>query len=190
MADSDILISALPELAYADLTDDTILTVVKGDLNYRLPMSSIKQLSLDELYEARPLGEMSLTSTAPEQTFSGSSFTKIVAFDKIQFERGMTVDISNDSITIGETGNYTLSITINAIIPDNRGIEFALMVDGIVGETLGTIQGRGNGKPVAIGALDIDPLTVGQVLTVGARDDDGGSTGVTFEKVRLVVARV
>jgi len=189
MAGQDITIGELPLLAIDDITPETILTCVKDGLNYRLPYSTIKVLAMNTLYSDRPLGEMSLTAVA-SQEFSGADFSKIEAFDKIQYERLMSVDITTNSITIAEPGNYKASLSINAEFPSSKGVEFALMVDGLVSEALGIVQGLGSGKPIYIGGSDIDPMNTGQVLTVGARDDAGGTIDVTFHKVRLIVERV
>ena len=190
MADQDIKLSELPVLGVSEVTDNTIFHVVETGLNYQLPMSAIKLVALNNLYESRPLGEMSLTAPASPQAFAGANFEKITAFDKVQFQRGVTVDLPNDSVEILEDGNYNVGLSINGEWNNSIGVEFAVMVDGVVEESLGTLQGRNVGKAVFISGSDIDPYVAGQIITAGAREDAGGSVDVTFNKVRLTVARV
>jgi len=190
MAINDIKISALPELVEANITDDTIFSTVEEGINYKVKMSSITALALQYVYDFRPIGEMSLTTTSPVQTFDDTAFTVITAFDKIQFERGISVDPANDVITILESGNYKVSATIVAEFAKAESLDAAVMVDGVVEESFGNIQGLGAGKGVLIGGTDIDPLTAGQTVQLAARRGEAGSTDVIFPKVRLIVERV
>jgi len=189
MAINDIAIGQMAELDLANVTDETVVSSVEDGLNYKLSMSTIAQYVASFISTNRPLGEMSLTVPV-EQTFSGSTFAKITAFDKIQYERDVDVDTANDQIIILNSGDYRTTININAVFSSNQGVEFALMINGTVAESLGTIQGRGNGKPIYLGGADIDPLTLGDVLTLGAREDEGGSVDITFNKVRITVEGV
>jgi len=190
MAINDVKISQLPELAIADVTDETMILVAEDGLNYQLSVDVLVEYVAAEISAERPLGEMSLTAVAPSQTFTGSGFTQITAFDKIQYERDMDVDITTDAITLSNTADYRVTVNINAEFNNNQGVEFAVMLDGVVVESLGTIQGRGAGKPVYIGGADIDPLTAGQVITLGAREDAGASVDIIFHKVRITVEGV
>ncbi len=190
MAINDIILSELPELVEANITDNTIVSSVESGINYKVKMGSVNALALQYMYDNRPLGEMSLTTTSPSQTFDDTAFTVITAFDKIQFERGITVDPTNDVITIVESGNYKISVTIVAEFAKADSIDTAIMIDGVVNESFGNIQGLGSGKGVLIGGTDIDPLTVGQSVQLAAKRGEAGSVDVVFPKVRLLVERV
>ena len=190
MAINDIVISSLPELLEANITDDTIFSAVEGGLNYKVKMSSLSKISLDYVYANRPIGELSLTATSPAQTFTDAGFTVITAFDKAQFERGMTVDPAGNQITILEDGNYRISATIVGEFDKAISLDAAVMVDGVVEESFGNIQGLGASKGVLIGGADIDPLVAGQSVQLAARCGDAGSVDVIFPKVRLIVERV
>jgi len=190
MAVNDIKISALPELIQANITPDTIFSTVENGVNYKVKMSSISALALQHMYDNRPIGEMSLTATSPSQTFDDTAFTVITAFDKIQFERGVTVDPVNDMITIVEDGNYKISVTIVAEFDKGASLDTAIMIDGIVNESFGNIQGLGAGKGVLIGGTDIDPAIAGQTVQLAAKRGEAGSVDVIFPKVRLIVERV
>ena len=190
MAINDIKISALPELAEANITDDTIFSTVENGVNYKVKMSSISALALQHMYDNRPIGEMSLTATSPSQAFDDTAFTVITAFDKIQFERGVTVDPVNDMITIVEDGNYKISVTIVAEFDKGASLDTAIMIDGVVNESFGNIQGLGAGKGVLIGGTDIDPAIAGQTVQLAAKRGEAGSVDVIFPKVRLIVERV
>jgi len=190
MAINDIGISSLPELLEADVTADTEFVVAENGKSYKVKASTISELALEYLYANRPIGEMSLTTTSPSQTFTDTTYTVITAFDKVQFERGITVDIATDTITIVESGNYKISASIVAEFDKAVSLDAALMVDGVVAESFGNIQGLGNGKGTLMGGTDIDPLTAGQVIQVAARRGEAGSVNVVFPKVRLIVERV
>ena len=190
MAINDIKISALPELVEANITDDTIFSTVENGINYKVKMGSLKALALQHMYDFRPIGEMSLTATSPSQTFDDTAFTVITAFDKIQFERGISVDPTNDVITILEDGNYKVSVTIVGEFDKGASLDTAIMVDGVVNESFGNIQGLGNGKGVLIGGTDIDPGVAGQTIQLAAKRGEAGSVDVIFPKVRLIVERV
>jgi len=190
MAINDIIISELPELLEANITDDTIFSTVESGKNYKVKMGSISALALQHMYDHRPIGEMSLTTTSPVQEFDDTAFEVITAFDKIQFERGITVDPVTDSITIIESGNYKVSVTIVAEFDKAVSLDTAIMVDGVVNESFGNIQGLGNGKGVLIGGADIDPLAVGQIVQLAAKRGEAGTVDVVFPKVRLIVERV
>ncbi len=190
MAINDVILSELPELLEANITDNTIFSTVESGKNYKVKMSSLSALALQHMYDNRPIGEMSLTTTSPSQAFDDAAFTVITAFDKIQFERGVTVDPTNDVITVIESGNYKVSVTIVAEFDKAVSIDTAIMIDGIVNESFGNIQGLGNGKGVLIGGADIDPLTAGQTVQLAARRGEAGSVDVVFPKVRLIVERV
>ena len=190
MAINDILISELPELTEANLQDDTVFSSVDGSKNYKVKMSSMSAKALDYLYANRPIGEMSLTAASPIQTFTDTAFNVVTAFDKIQFERGVTVDPINDVITIIETGNYKISATIVAEFDKAISLDTAIMVDGVVDESFGNIQGLGTGKGVLIGGADIDPFLAGQTIQLAAKRGEAGSVDVIFPKVRLIVERV
>jgi len=190
MADTDIKMSELPVLPLVEIKDEALVTVVQDDLNYIITVADLKSLSLDNLYANRPLGELSLTAISPSQTFDDTAYTVITAFDKIQFERGMTVDPATDSITITEDGNYQVSATIVGEFAKAESLDAAIMVDGVVAESFGNIQGLGTGKGTLLGGADIDPMTAGQVIQVAAKKGEAGSVDVVFPKVRLIVARV
>ena len=190
MAINDITLGQLPTLALLNITDSTIVSSVESDLNYQLSMGSIAAYGLMHMYDNRPIGEMSLTTTSPAQTFDDAAFEVITAFDKIQFERGVTVDPTTDTITIIETGNYKVTATIVAEFDKAVSIDTAIMVDGTVNESFGNIQGLGNGKGVLIGGTDIDPYTAGQTVQLAAKRGEAGDVDVIFPKVRLIVERV
>jgi len=190
MAEDEIKISEYPERVLIDLTDDAIFEIVDEGVNYKLPISTLAEYIDAKIEDTSIIGEMSLTSVSQPQTFDGSSFTKITSFNKIQYERGVDVDVDTDSISILTPKDYRITLSINAEFSNNQGVEFALLQDGVPAETLGTIQGRGTGKPVYIGGADIDPLTIGNVLSVGAREDSGASVDIIFHKVRLTVEEV
>jgi len=190
MAVNDIKISALPELIQANITPNTIFSSVENGINYKIKMSSLMASSLQYLYDNRPIGEMSLTAISPSQTFDDTAFEIITAFDKIQFERGVTVDPVNDMITIIEDGNYKVTATIVAEFDKAVSLDTAIMIDGVVNESFGNIQGLGNGKGVLIGGADIDPYTAGQTVQLAAKRGEAGSVDVIFPKVRLIVERV
>jgi len=190
MALNDKRISEFPELTEENVTADTILSAVKGVLNYKILMSTVGALALQYMYDNRPIGEMSLTVTSPTQSFDDTAFTVITAFDKVQFERGVAVDPANDVITIVESGNYKISVTIVAEFDKAVSLDTGIMVDGIVNESFGNIQGLGNGKGVLIGGADIDPLVVGQTVQLAAKRGEAGSVNVVFPKVWLIVERV
>ncbi len=190
MAINDITIGQLPTLALVSITDNTIVSSVESGLNYQLSMGSIAAYGLIHMYNNRPIGEMSLTAISPSQTFSDAAFTVITAFDKIQFERGVTIDLATDTITIIESGNYKVTVTIVAEFAKAVSIDTAIMIDGVVGESFGNIQGLGAGKGVLIGGADIDPYTVGQTIQLAAKRGEEGDVDVIFPKVRLIVERV
>jgi len=190
MAAGDIVISNLPELLEGSIEDGDLLHIVHAGINHNVTFGSLREAVGASFYTDRPLGEMSLITVAPTQTFDGSVFTKVESFDKIQYQRNIDVDIDTDTVTIEQDGNYRVTTDINAEFPNNQGAEFAIMVDGVVAETLGTLQGRGVGKPVFISAGDIDPYVIGQEITLGAKDDEDGSIDIIFHKVRITVEKV
>jgi len=187
MATNDITIGQLEEMTGEIINDDSLLSSVDSVTNYKLKIKTLKDYIVNSISATRPIGEMSLTSVTPAQTFTGASFTKIVAFDKIQYEVGMDVDVANDQVVLETDRDYRVTLSINSEFNNNQGVEFAVLIDGVVTESLGTIQGRGSGKPVYIGGADIDPLVSGNVITVGAREDSGASVDIIFHKVRLTV---
>ena len=188
MAINDITISQLPTLA--TMTTNTYLSCIDGAQNYKLPATTIGAYGLQYLYDNRPIGEMSLTATSPAQTFDDTAFEVITAFDKIQFERGIDVDLVNDQIVILESGNYKVSVTMVAEFDKAISLDTAIMLDGVVEESFGNIQGLGNGKGVLIGGADIDPYTAGQTIQIAAKRGEAGSVAVIFPKVRIIVERV
>ncbi len=188
MAINDITISQLPTLAA--ITTNTYLSCIDGAQNYKLPATTIGAYSLQYLYDNRPIGEMSLTTTSPAQTFDDTTFEVVTAFDKIQFERGITVDLVNDQIVILESGNYKVTVTIVAEFDKAISLDTAIMIDGVVDESFGNIQGLGAGKGVLIGGADIDPYTAGQTIQIAAKRGEAGSVDVIFPKVRIIVERV
>ncbi len=190
MVINDVTISELPELLEANVTVDTLLSSVEGGTNHKLKVGTMSALALQHMYDNRPIGEMSLTATSPSQTFDDTGFTVITAFDKIQFERGVDVDLATDAITILEDGNYKVSVTIVAEFDKAASLDTAIMLDGVVEESFGNIQGLGNGKGVLIGGTDIDPATLGQTIQLAAKRGEAGSVDVIFPKVRLIVERV
>ena len=194
MALNDVKISELPELAVASISDDTLATVVENGLNYKIKIKPLLDGmlagSLQYMYDNRPIGEMSLTTISPVQNFTDAEFTVITAFDKIQFERGVTVDPTTDKITIIESGNYKVTVTIVAEFDKANSLDTAIMVDGIVDESFGNIQGLGNGKGTLIGGSDIDPYVAGQEIQLAAKCGEAGDVDVIFPKVRLIVERV
>ena len=187
MATNDITIGQLEEMTSEIINDDSLLSSVDSVTNYKLKIKTLKDYIVNSISATRPLGEMSLTAITPTQTFTGANFTKITAFDKIQYEVGMDVDVAEDQIVLTTSRDYRVTLSINSEFSTNQGVEFAVLIDGVVAEALGTIQGRGSGKPVYIGGADIDPLVEGNVITVGAREDSGGSVDIIFHKVRLTV---
>ena len=190
MAALDKKISELPLILDSEVTDSTMFNVVESDLNYKMSMSLVSARALNYMYNNRPIGEMSLTATSPSQIFDDTAFEVITAFDKIQFERGVTVDPTTDRITIVEAGNYKVSVTIVAEFDKAVSLDTAIMIDGSVNESFGNIQGLGNGKGVLIGGTDIDPYTAGQIVQLAAKRGEAGSVDVIFPKVRLIVERV
>ena len=190
MAINDIKISQLPELLNSQVTPETLFQVVEDGKNYKFRLDGLSAIALDYMYANRPIGEMSLTATSPTQSFDDTIFTVITAFDKIQFERGVAVDPTNDVITIIESGNYKISSTIVAEFDKAVSLDTAIMIDGAVNESFGNIQGLGNGKGVLIGGADIDPLVAGQTVQLAAKRGEVGSVNVIFPKVRLIVERV
>jgi len=190
MAINDVKLSQLPELVVANITDETIVFSAEAGLNYKIKMGALSAYVAGKVQEVKPLGEMSLVAPVPSQTLSGSNFTQITAFDKIQYERGLEVDLTTSTVTILKAGDYRVTVNLNSEFSNNQGVEFAVLVDGVVNESLGSLQGRGNGKPVYIGGADIDPFVEGATITLGAREDEGGSLDIIYHKVRLTVEAV
>jgi len=191
MALNDVKISQLPEQPFEELTDDTIfVTVDSNGLNKQVSLATIKEQTLDTFYSLRPLGEMSLTTLSPAQSFDETAYTVVTAFDKVQYERLVTVDLTTDSIAPQQDGNYRASVDIVAEFDKAASMDFVILVDGVEAEPLGSVQGLGNGKGVYVGGIDIDPLTAGQAIQLGARRGEAGSVDVVFQKVRIILERV
>ena len=190
MALNDIKISELPLLLEADITEETILVVVKEDLNYQVTVGALSAKALDHFYDQRPLGEISLTAAAPAQDFTDVEYTIVTAFDKIQFERGVNCDLPSDSIILLEDGNYKVSISAVAEFDKNSSLDLAVMVNGVVSESFGNIQGLGAGKGTQMGGADVDPMVIGDVIQLAAKRGELGSVSVVFVKARIIVSRV
>lgn len=190
MALNDIIISQLPPMVDTDITDDTLFTTVKESLNFKVRWGVIKTAIMDVFYTDRPLGEMSLSVLEATQIFTQPTYEKITVFDKIQYERGVDIDVATDKVTILEAGNYKLGLTFNGEFATAQAINLAVLVNGEAVNYGGSIQGRGAGKPVFLSSSDTDPLNEGDVITVGAKDEDSGTLDVKFKKVRLSVERV
>ncbi len=188
MAQNDIGISDLTPLAILDITDDTKFVVAEGSIDYHLTYLNLKTAINESLFATRPLGEMSL-DTPIAQTFDGT-FSRIVAFDKIQFERGVDANLATHSITTESAHNYRISASLVADFANGDTLELAVFYDGIEAETLGSLAGRGAGRSIYLGGSDIDPLASGVEVALYGRDQDGGSFDVNFTKVRLTVERV
>lgn len=188
MAINDIKMSELPELLIEDVLDTDIMEVVNQGANKKLAMGAIKQTMLNNMYENRPLGEMSLITSATQTVTD--VFAVVTAFDKIQFERGVGVDLATDKMTILEDGNYQVTVTVVAEFDKALSLDSVILVNGVATESFGNIQGLGAGKGILIGGGDVDPLVTGDELQLAVKLGDPGSTSVTFTKVRIIVARV
>jgi len=192
MALNDVKISQLPVQDLAELTDDTIfITVDSNGLNKQVALADIVQYTANNIAVNRPLGEMSLTTVAPAQTFDDLAYTVVTAFDKVQYERDVDVDLGTDTITILEDGEaYRTTVFVNAEFDNNATLELVVLIDGVETETFGPLLGRGNNKPVSTGSADIDPMVSGQTIQLAARRGEAGSIDVIFHKVRIIVERV
>jgi len=189
MAINDKPITGFEELAPELITEDTDFVVAEANVTYKLPMSTMKDLTLQNMYDVRPLGEMSLTAGV-SQDIDDLTYQVITAFDKIQYERNVTVSIADDRIGILQDGNYRLTASIVSEFDKAISIEFTVLVNGSESETLGAIQGLGATKGVYIGGSDIDPLVAGDYVQLAAKSMDPGTESVLFQKVRLTVERV
>ena len=149
MALNDVKISQLPEQPFEELTDDTIfVTVDSNGLNKQVALADIVQYTANNIAVNRPLGEMSLTTVAPAQTFDDLAYTVVTAFDKVQYERDVDVDLGTDTITILEDGEaYRTTVFVNAEFDNNATLELVVLIDGVETETFGPLLGRGNNNP-------------------------------------------
>ena len=189
MATSDIAISQLNEQLI--ITEDTLFVSVDDSLvTKKVTFNTMKDKILQEALAERPLAEMSLTALSPAQTFSDSNYSIVTAFDKIQYERGLDIDLDNDSVEVLTVGDYRISAFVNAEFGNGDALELAIMLNGVATEPFGPIQGRGTGKGVSIRNADIDPFAIGDIIQLGAKNGDTGDIDVVFLKVRIIVERV
>jgi len=139
--------------------------------------------------EQLPLAHLGMIATPPVTQTNTTTYAKVVVMDTVQVQRGtITPSATTDNITIGLTGIYELSPSINVASPANSELVFTLFVDGVQSGEEVYLQGQGATKPTFVGGTHFVQLTAGQVIDM--RMKSATSATASFYSCGLAIKKI
>lgn len=170
----DAGISAVTEMSPKTFNDSAQL------LSINTKITAIEQL---------PLAHIGMAATPPVDQATIATYTKVTVMDTVQATRGtITPSTVTDNITIGLTGIYEISPSINVASPSASELVFALFVDGVQNGEEVYLQGQGATKPAFVGGTHFVTLTAGQVIDM--RVKSATSATASFYSCGLAIKKV
>jgi len=139
--------------------------------------------------EQLPLAHLGMIAVPPVTQVTTTTYTKVTVMDVVQVQRGaITPSAITDSITIGITGIYELSPSINVASPSSSELVFTLFVDGVQSGEEVYLQGQGATKPTFVGGTHFVQLTAGQVIDM--RMKSATSATASFYSCGLAIKKI
>ncbi len=131
------------------------------------------------------LSKASIRLSAPkDQTFNDTTFERIDVWDTITVERGLTVDPVTFALKTAEAASYIAVIGIDGDFGTAEEMAVAIYVNGVPYSTNpAALQGRGNGKPVAITWQSTANLNAGDIVDVRLKNTASGSLPIHFRRL-------
>jgi len=137
------------------------------------------------------LGSMRLSAPDDTQDFSDFDYS-VVMFDEIVENRGnLKVNLDDNSITVEDTGLYSIEIGFCAGFPGSEELNLMTLVNDLpYSSEASAIQGRNNNKPVSLYWKSTARLRKGQKIQLGAMNGDTGSVTPHIKRLHFEVKRV
>ena len=139
--------------------------------------------------EQSPLAHLGMIAVPPVTQTNTTAYAKVTVMDTIQVTRGtITANATTDDITIGLTGIYEVSPSINVASVAASELVFTLFVDGVQSGEEVYLQGQGATKPAFVGGTHFVSLTAGQVIDI--RMKSATSATASFFSCGLAIKKI
>ena len=133
----------------------------------------------------------SMRLNTPLNVDANDSAYVIFPLDEIVTAKGCTADAGTHKITVGSTGNYTVSRGVIAGFNGQEEMALMLFVNGNPYSTYPlTVQGKSNRKPVSIYWTDEMSLTTGDIIDIRVKNYDSGNVTFHVKRATLQVRKI